>query len=52
MLRVGPASGGAGGTEVSAGGGVENTFVEQGVVASKSLVHGLQFLALMTTLYQ
>ena len=30
MLGVGPASGGAGGTEVSARGGGENMFVEQG----------------------
>lgn len=30
MLGVGPASGGAGGTEVSAGGSGENMFVEQG----------------------
>lgn len=48
MLGVGPASGGVGGTEVSAGGGVENTFVEQGVVASRLLFCGLQFLGLIT----
>lgn len=33
---------------MSAGGGVENTFVEQGVVASRLLFCGLQFLGLIT----